>query len=212
MSPELDALSPYEVLCGVFLSNRYFVECFLHNLHSAYNSTVKPLILHFVWRIEVDVTLPHYFHPANILLCMATAATNVGVVGMTPLQTPKDFADSCLQQPCSTVPICAIQSDEGASAPPVATTAVVDICHLNIDDNILVTICSLAAANPCTCNICGAIDHMIATCPCLQKMMSDPARACCVVNVVQQGCTSRGGSTMNSKASTASFLSNSAQA
>ena len=104
------------------------------------------------------------------------------------------------------------QSDEGASAPPVATTAVVDILQLNIDYNLLFTICSLAAANPRTCNICGAINHMIATCPCLQKMMSDPACVRHIVNAVQQGRTSRGGSTTNLMASTTSFSSNSMQA
>ena len=53
---------------------------------------------------------------------------------------------------------------------------------------------------------------MIATCPCLQKMMSDPARAHRTVNAVQQGRMSRGGSTTNLTASTASFPSNSPQA
>ena len=94
----------------------------------------------------------------------------------------------------------------------MATTAVMDVHQLNIDDDLLVTICSLAAANPRTCNICSAIDHMIATCPCLQMMMSDPVRARCIVNAVQQGCTSRGGSTTNLTASTASLLSHSVQA
>ena len=140
---------------------------------------------------------------------MATAATKVGVVGMTLLQTPKDLADSCCQRPRSTAPVHAIQSDEGASTPPVAITTVVDICQLNINDNLLATICSLAAANPHTCNVCGAINHMIATCPRLQKMMSDPTHAHHIVNAVQQGHTSRGGSTTNLTASTTSFLSNS---
>ena len=83
---------------------------------------------------------------------------------------------------------------------------------MDIEDDLLATICSLAAANPRTCDICGALDHMIATCPRLQKMMSDPARAHRIVNAVQQGCTSRGGSTTNSTASTSSLLSNSTQA
>ena len=43
-------------LCGIFLSNWYFAECFLCNLHGAHNSTVKPLLLHFV-HIKVDVAL-----------------------------------------------------------------------------------------------------------------------------------------------------------
>ena len=84
-------------LCGVLLSDGYFVESFLRNLHGVCNSTIKPLMLHFVRCIAVDVALPHYFHPANVLLCVATAATNVGVVGMTPVQTPNDFANSCCQ-------------------------------------------------------------------------------------------------------------------
>ena len=79
-------------LRGVFLSDWYFMECFIWNLHGAYNSTTKPLMLHFVRRVAVDVALPHYFQPANILSYMATAATNVGVAGVTPLQTPKEFA------------------------------------------------------------------------------------------------------------------------
>ena len=119
---------------------------------------------------------------------------------MTPLQTLKDFANSCHQQPCSTAPIHAIQSEDISSVPSVATTAVVDICQLDngtIDDDLVVAICSLAAANPHTCDICGTIDHVIAACPRLQKMMSDPARAHCIVNAIQQGCTSRGGSTTN---------------
>ena len=53
---------------------------------------------------------------------------------------------------------------------------------------------------------------MIATCPRLQKMMSDPARARRIVNAVQQGRTSRGGSTTYSTASTSSLSSNSMQA
>ena len=89
---------------------------------------------------------------------------------------------------------------------------VADIRQMDIKDDLLVAICSLSAANPRTCNICGALDHMIATCPCLQQMMSDPAHARRIVNAVQQGHTSRGGSTTNSTASTASLLLNSMQA
>ena len=92
----------------------------------AYNSTIKPLMLHFVWRIKVNVALPHCFQLANILFCMATAPSVVGVVGivgMTPLQTPKDFANSCHQCTCSAAPIHAIQSEDITSTPPVATTA-----------------------------------------------------------------------------------------
>ena len=142
---------------------------------------------------------------------MTTAATKIGVVGMTPLQTPKEFANSCCQRPCSTAPVHAIQSEEGTSMPPVATTAIVVIQQLDIDNDLFAAICSLATTNPCTCDICGAVNHMIATCPCLQKMMSDPAHVCQIVNEVQQGCTSRGGSTANLTASITSLLLNSMQ-
>ena len=53
---------------------------------------------------------------------------------------------------------------------------------------------------------------MIATCSCLQKLMSDPAHSRCIVNAVQQGHTRRRGSATNFTASTASLLLNSAQA
>ena len=53
---------------------------------------------------------------------------------------------------------------------------------------------------------------MIATCPHLQKMMSSPVRALCIVNAVQQRHMRRGGSTANSTALTASLSSNSVQA
>ena len=115
----------------------------------------------------------------------------------------------------STTPIHAIQSEDIASASPVATTAIVDIRQLDdgtIDDDLLVVICSLATANPCTCDICSTIDHMIGSCPCLQKMMSDPVHAHRIVDAMQQGCTTRGGSTTNSMASTASLTLNSMQA
>ena len=115
---------------------------------------------------------------------MVTAVTNVGVVGMTLLQTPKDFADSCRQEPRPTAPVRAIQSDEGASAPPVPSIVMADIRQMDIEDDLLVSICSLAAANPRTCNACGTLDHMIATCPHLQKMTSDPACARRIVNAV----------------------------
>ena len=52
---------------------------------------------------------------------------------------------------------------------------------------------------------------MFATCPRLQKMMSDPARLHRIVNAAQWGHTSRGGSTANSTTS-ATSLPNSAQA
>ena len=82
----------------------------------------------------------------------------------------------------------------------VATTAIIDICQLDdvvIDDNSFIAICSLAAANPCTCNIFGAVDHVVATCPHLCKLMSDPVCARCLNNAIEQGHTSRGRRTAN---------------
>ena len=177
-------------LCGMFLSNWHFVEYFLCNLHRAYNGTVKPLLLHFVWHIKVNVAPPHYLQPINVLFQMTTAAVNVGVVGMTPLQTPKEFADSCCQQPRSAAPVCAIQHEDATSTPSVATTAIVDICQLDdgtVNNDPLVAICSLPAANPHTCDTCGVIDHVFGTCPRLQKMMFDPVCVHCTANATQQG-------------------------
>ena len=85
------------------------IKCFLCNLHGACNSAIKPVLPHFVWHIKVDVTSLHCFQPANVPSHMATAAANVGVIGMTPLQPSKNFADSHHQQPRSTDPACAIQ-------------------------------------------------------------------------------------------------------
>ena len=67
------------------------------------------------------------------------------ILHMTPLQTPKDFADSRHQRPRSTAPVRAIHSDDGASTPPVPSIMGEDIWQMDIKDNLLVAICSLAA-------------------------------------------------------------------
>ena len=65
---------------------------------------------------------------------MAAAATNVGVVGMTLLQTPKDFADSCRQRPRPIAPVRAIQNNAGTSAPPVPSIVMADIRWMDIKE------------------------------------------------------------------------------
>ena len=177
-----------QYLRGVFLSDRYFVESFLRNLHGAYNSTIKPLLLHFVRRIPVDVPVPHYFYPANILSYLASSAANVGAHGITPLQTPKEFAES--RRRPQAAPIRSIQQ----SSPSDDT--VVDIRQITdgtVDDDLFLAICSLAAANPRTCDVCGAYDHIVATCPRLRQLLSDPAKAKRLLSIIEQRHSSRGG-------------------
>ena len=190
-----------QYLRGIFLSDRYFVELFIKNLHSAFNNNVKPLLLHFVRHIPVDIPVPHYFQPTNILTYLISSAANVGVTTLHPLITPREFLDSrraskssaTVREVQTSLPIRAIQS--------TSQSDVVDLRQItdgSVDDDMLLQICSLAAANPRTCDVCGATDHIVATCPRLRRLLEDPVKARRLLSAIEAGHSTRGGSTQTS--------------
>ena len=200
-----------QYLRGIFLSDRYFVELFIKHLHSAFNNNVKPLLLHFVRRIPVDVPVPHYFQPANILTYLTSSATTIGISTLHPLLTPREFVESrrtptkSSTRAQTTTPIRELQT----------TATAVDLRQLtddSIDDDMLLQICSLAAANPRTCDVCGASDHIVATCPRLRRLLDDPTKARRLLTAIEAGHSSRGGSTQTSTTSSLSSSLSSSRA
>ena len=180
---------------GVFLSDRYFTECFLRNMHSAYNSSLKPLMFHLVRRIHANDPLPSFFSPENFPSYICHSSTNIGIRGLNPMMTPKEFA--ALHKPRS--------NGNGSNKTSTASTstirsldtapAYVDICQMDIlDDDALLAVCSLMAANPCSCDYCGATDHLVAQCPKLRSLAQEPSRVNRLLKALEAARLSRGGS------------------
>ena len=69
------------------------------------------------------------------------------------------------------------------------------------------------STQPRTCDFCGRVDHLIATCPKLQTFIRDPVKAARIRNILQAALASRGGTqTSNSTNSAVSSSSSSPRA
>jgi len=165
---------------GTFLSDRYFAETFVKNLSSAMNS-IKSHVHAQIRRVPISMALPMMFQPENIVSFICTTVKLIGVDDLTPLTTPRDFADSHSRHRRS-------ESSKSSSSKPSSTRNVrqvesseeevycVDIrqtdAFWSLDEDLQLSIHSLVAAthNQSGCHGCGG-EHPFAKCPKLKLLL-----------------------------------------
>ena len=180
---------------GIAYSDVYFVETWLENLHHSFNDTIKPLIFGLLRDCPRDQAVPIHFAPEQLISYVCQRAKSIGIHSLTPLSSPSTFSSSSRRTSTSSRPIRQITSD------------FVDIRLLDdIPEDIYASVCSLMAspATHRTCDVCRATDHMVASCPVLHRIISDPDKTRRLLSAIEQGRSSRGGSTNSSPPSRSS--------
>ena len=185
-------------LRGIFLSDRYFLESFVQHLHSVFNSNAKPLMLTFIRDLPRDTYVPLHFHPSHLVSYLCQAVQSIGMRGLTPTTTPRDYANSRSRP-----------SPSSRSLPPsshpvrqvVDSPDILDLRQLDtLDDDLYLTICSLMQTSR-SCDLCSSSDHLIARCPKALAIAQDPQKARRLQHLLESAATSRGGTPSPSSSS-----------
>ena len=181
---------------GIAYSDVYFVETWLENLHHSFNDTIKPLIFGLLRDCPRDQAVPIHFAPEQLISYICQRAKSIGIHSLSPLSSPSTFSTSSRRSSSSRPSIRQITSD------------FVDIRLLDNDipEDIYASVCSLMASPTThrTCDVCRATDHMVASCPVLHRIISDPDKTRRLLSAIERGRSSRGGSTNSSPPSRSS--------
>ena len=172
---------------GINYSDRYFLECFSDNLHSAFNSTLKPAMLRAGRDIPLDRPVPIHFTPERIVQYLASCARHIGIHNLSATMTPREFLTSR-------------GSKKSASLRQIVEAPdFVDVRSLDIPEDLYLKVCSLVASSTTrSCDLCANSSHLVASCPLLHKVISDPVKARRVLDTIDR--STRGGP-QNSSAS-----------
>ena len=180
---------------GVNYSDRYFVECFIENLHPMFNENLKPLLLHHLRDVPVDGPVPYFWWPEHLPGHIASSAQRVGFKKLTPMSTPRELST----RPSKNVSSKNLSSSKDTrhvrqildtSSPCRDIRAVYDF-----DDESLMAICSLMAAShdQRRCFFCNKPGHVVNSCPDFEPICKDLTRAKRILLALQRSVESRGG-------------------
>jgi hypothetical protein len=149
-------------LMGVFLSDRYFVECFCERMHDMYSRTLCPHVILLVRRLSVNSAVPDFYMPENILEYCGTVSTHVGIRELDLLSSPRQESDS----------------RRSARAPPIRQIPVQQITSVDdldfLTDEQFLLVCQLSNAPERKCDLCRSSEHLLRSCPRLLELKSDP--------------------------------------
>ena len=172
---------------GVAYSDVYFVETWLEHLHPSFNDTVKPLILGLLRDCPRDAPVPIHFSPEHLITYVCSRVVSIGVRNLTPASTPTSLSSSAKGRSGSSSAIRQIES-----ATPYMD---VRLLEQELADDVFATVNSLMASNTSrSCDLCKATDHLVASCPILHRVISDPDRTRRVLASIEKGRANRGGS------------------
>ena len=181
---------------GTNYSDRYFVERFIENLHKAFNNNLKPLLLHHLRDVAIDLPVPYFWWPEHLAGHCVSSGAIIGLKQLTETSTPRDL---------STAPTRSSTSNGSSHKDTRSIRQLTDGTPMTrdvramyeMDDESLLAICSLVAASQQgsrRCSLCDQDSHLINTCPSLADMLKDPSRAKRVLLTLQKSLESRGGS------------------
>lgn len=185
------------VLRGIFLSDRYFLECFIRNLSPIFNGNLKPLLFNSLRSLPVNDRVPHMWQPDHLLSYVRSLAENVGVHSITPLLTPREFSQSSSRGPPRT------PRTRTNPVTPRPVRQLVDIRQIqDLDDDIYCLVASLASANTRSCDFCGSEAHLLNGCSKLAEMAKDKFKVKRLVRTLEDIQARRGGASVSSQTST----------
>lgn len=177
---------------GIAYSDVYFVESWLSNLHPAFDNTLKPLVLALTRDCTINTPLPIHFTPGHLVTFICSRATSIGLRSLTPASTPTSLKPASRTSSAPTRQLI--------EAPPEYQD--VRLLDEDLPEDIFASVCSLmATSNSRTCDICSASDHLLASCPVLRRVLSDPTKARRLLSAVENAQSSRGGSTQTQRPS-----------
>ena len=186
---------------GVFLSDRYFLERFIAGMNGVYNTNLKPLLLGVLRRLEIDTYVPMHWQPAFLLPYIASLAEFNGIHNLNVAQTPKEFAESRgNRRPSNSV---------RSLSTTASTSKLVDIRQIDdgtLDDEMYHSICAIMAGDPKTCDLCGSLEHLIASCPRLRTLLADPHKVKRLLRTIELARAGRGGTQSQTSSTAASTL------
>ena len=172
---------------GVTYSDVYFVEKWLEYLHSSFNDTLKPLLFGLLRDCPRNVPVPIHFSPEHLIHYVCARAHTVGLYSLTAAATPAtSTSSSSRRQLTSNV------RQIGHVDPPLVDVRLLDE---SLPDDIFATVCSLVANNTSgRCDLCNDDKHLMASCPILHKVISDPVKTRRLLSALDRR-SSRGGPT-----------------
>ena len=176
---------------GIAYSDVFFVESWLLRLHSTFDHTLKPFILALLRDCPLDRPLPIHFTPEHLPTFICSRAISIGLRDLKPDTTPTSL------RPAS----------RSAPTRMLTDSELVDVRLLDdqLPEDIFALVCSIMASGPRSCDVCSSSDHLLASCPVLRRILSDPVKARRLLAAVQDARSSRGGSpTQTSRPSRAS--------
>jgi hypothetical protein len=135
----------YAVLSGKFLSDRYFYHQFIRNLDPSMRSLIESRLDLDIRAFPLGTPLPLDFDPDRLLSLMSRYNRFLGRPDLLA-KTPRELT-------------------RGSSSLPVHSLAA------SASDDLLLA--ALTAGSARTCFVCGAVDHLVADCPLLQKLRKD---------------------------------------
>ena len=176
---------------GIAYSDVFFVESWLSRLHPVFDNTVKPLILALLRDCPVNRPLPIHFTPEHLAIYICERATSIGMRDLKPDTSPAAL------RPVSRPSSAPTRLLDNAAADYQDVRLLAD----DLPDDIFAQVCSLMANNHSrTCDICSATDHLLASCPVLRRVLSDPLKARRLLTAVETAHSNRGGPAQTSRA------------
>ena len=195
-------------LKGEFLSDRYFLETFIEHMHSSFDHGVKGHLISLLRDIPVDRRVQDQWRIPKLVGYICSVAKRFhGNGNLSPTTAPRDLNSNRGSRNHST-PGQAIRSitdtpaieDVRAVDIPTSSTSstppLMDIRQTSLvtDLDIYAAICEISLANQRTCDLCGAQDHFIASCPRLVRLLKDPVACKRVLNNISKHLSPQGGS------------------
>jgi hypothetical protein len=149
-------------LMGVFLSDRYFVECFCERMHDMYSRTLCPHVILLVRRLPINNAVPDFYMPENILEYCGTVGVHVGIRDLDLLSSPRQESDNR-------------RNSRAPSARPLPVQQITQEDELDfLDNEQYLLVCQLSNAPGRSCDLCRSSDHLLRQCPHLMELKNNP--------------------------------------
>ena len=164
---------------GVFFSDRFFIETFLTNMHAVFNTTLKTHVLALSRNATLNQPFPPQYYPENFDTHMCESALAIGIDYISSGTTPRMFREKQSGRP---------------QASPSSNVRALDIRMIDdVPEDLVYCVAQLMANNPRSCDFCGSDSHLVATCPTIASVATDPRKAGRISRALTIAVESRGG-------------------